>query len=78
MSKKRSGPERRQFNVNLTSGRDELMVADFRAFVKTETRLSFPQAVLEAMEAYMRRSRAVRSIPVSAEPTKDADPNQGF
>ena len=78
MRKKHSGPERRQFNVNMTSDRDELMVADFRTFVKTETRLTFPQAVLEAMEAYMRRQRAVHSIPVGTEPAKDADPAQGF
>jgi hypothetical protein len=64
MSKKQE-PERRQFNVNMLSERDELMVADFRAFVKAETRLSFPQAVLEAMERYMKQRRA-------------EDPRQGF
>jgi hypothetical protein len=59
MSKK---PERRQFNVNMQSEADEALVTMFRAFVKAETRYSFPQAILLAVEEFMQRHRRPQPI----------------
>ena len=63
-------PERRQFNVNLQSEADEALVTMFRSFIKAETRFSFPQAIMIAMEEFMQRHRRRDAAPLAIELTK--------